>query len=617
MNSAAFIRSVSPRVRVLHCLLLLALPALCPAREEWLPLVPANAVAVISIKNVPELVADWDKSSIGGFLVDPAVEKWLAPSFENGEAPWIKSYKEMNGKTLREDLRHYPGASMAAFLWPDVAAGRTSPDLVAFSEVADKEAELVAAKEQEFEFKLKKNEALKAFTTEIEGARVRYLAENEEEGTPWDIGWTMMEGVLLESNNRQIMTQAIVGLGGGGAAAESALVSHYQRLQEIAEGEGDLVVYIDTAVLLEKLTAMMTAASQAAGEAPNPFGAEVILGALSLNEIRGLGLSVDLRDDASQVDFALLHQEDPQGLIVRMLRGVDTRIKLPDFVPVDAAAASVSRWSFLRLYDDLLAALNKLGPMIGGMVQMQLGAMEQELGVKLRDDVFAVMDDQVIQLSVVTKDPGMTSDVTGIQLKDSARFNASLETLKGLAGNGQGMFEESEFAGHKIWKLKASLPGMDQAGGGGEFAYTVTKDYFLISAGAPDALHKVLNRIDDPSGPALWDEPAARAAMDALPGNRTAVSVSDGSALMKTIISAVSQAQQTLGAQTAGKGKAKGKGKGKDKAKAEAASEPWFDPNAMPDDEVFDRYFGISSSGSYSLPDAAHVRMIALPAEGR
>ena len=43
------------------------------AKDEWLPLLPEKTIAVLSIKNTPELVADWDGSSLGRFLEDPAV----------------------------------------------------------------------------------------------------------------------------------------------------------------------------------------------------------------------------------------------------------------------------------------------------------------------------------------------------------------------------------------------------------------------------------------------------------------------------------------------------------------------------------------------------------------
>ncbi len=615
-SSTSFARR--PRTGFIRCLpavLALSLPALTQAKEEWLPLVPANAVAVITVKNTPELMQDWDKSAIGRFLADPAVEKWLAPAFENGEAPWDKWTRETTGVSVRESVANYPGATLVAVLWPDEESGRSEPIAVTFSEAAGKEAELQANHEKLFESQAKENEELKSLTVEIEGATVRYLAEDENEDTPWQAGWTLLDGVEVSANDRAAMTQAILALSKGATADNSGLITNFKRFQEIAGGEGDVTIYLDTGILLEKMTAKLAEAG--GGQAGNPFGPEMFLGALSLDEIRGLGLSFDLRDADSQFDVALLHQEKPQGLIVKLLHGTDTKVELPGFVPADAASASVSRWSFLGLYDGLMAALNKLGPMIGGMVQMQIGEMEQGLGIKLRDDLFATTDDQVVQVSAFAKGDGSASEVTGIKLKDPARFTAALEALKALAGNGLGVFEESDFAGFKIWTIKPNLAAAPEPGAqSNEFAYSIAKDHFLLCVGTQDALHKVLNRMNDPSGPTLWDDDGVRAAIAALPDNRTGVGVTDGSALVKEIINKITQAQNTLGAQIP-KAKGKGKGKGKAKAADNDGAETFFDPKAAPADEVFARYFGLSSSGSYSLPDASHFRVVSQPAEAR
>jgi hypothetical protein len=132
-----------------------------------------------------------------------------------------------------------------------------------------------------------------------------------------------------------------------------------------------------------------------------------------------------------------------------------------------------------------------------------------------------------------------------------------------------------------------------------------------------ETLHKVLNRLSDPSGPSLWDDAAVKEAIAALPANYTSVGVTDGSAMIKNSIKAIASAQKSmlgLGGKEKGKGKGKGKGNG---AADQEAIEKLFDADAMPGDEVFQRYFGVASSGSYSLEDASHYRMVAKPVEAQ
>jgi hypothetical protein len=593
-----------------------ALTLVSSAKEEWLSLIPENAVAVITIKDTAELVADWDKSSLGRFMEDPDVLKWIEPLFEGGEAPWDKGMKGLTGKGLREELAIYHGATVMALMWPNMEAGQTNPGLVSLSEVGDKAAELEASKIKQFEIKLAEDEDLKELTLEIEGLTIRYLAASEDEDEVWADSWVIVDDVMVEGSDRAAVEHVVVGLQKGAASAPAALLANFNRFGEISGGQSDLVLYIDAEILLAKMTEMMGAMGGGA-DAGNPFTPELFMGALSLDEIRGFGLAINLEDELSAMDVALLHKEKAQGLIVNLLRGADSKVDLPGFIPAGIPSATVTRWSFLGFYDQLMAALNKLGPMFGGMVQMQLGQFEQQVGMKLRDDLFATTDDTIIQVGDFSKATGLPTQVMGVKLKDAARFNAAFEALKGLVGNGFGIFEETEFAGYKVWKVKPNQAVDQPDAPAQEMAYSLAKDYLFFASGSVETLHKVLNRLSDPSGPSLWDDAAVKEAIAALPANYTSVGVTDGSAMIKNSIKAIASAQKSmlgLGGKEKGKGKGKGKGNG---AADQEAIEKLFDADAMPGDEVFQRYFGVASSGSYSLEDASHYRMVAKPVEAQ
>lgn len=604
------------RLAGVSCSLLLAALATgstVMAKEEWLPLLPQKTIGVISIKNTPELVADWDGSSIGRFLEDPEVLKWIAPLFEEGEAPWDKMMKETSGVGLREELSIYPGASMAAFLMRDAESGSNDPIYLALSEMGDKKAELVASMEKQASVKLGNDSEMKAGEVEVEGVPVKFVGAGEGEDELWDSAWAEMNGVLIESNDRETMKEVIQSMQKGAGGVEDDLRANFGRFREIAEGEGDLVVYLDAGMMVEKLKETMAAKEGGEPQAANPFSPELVMGALSLDEIRGFGVSIDLQEGASRMDFALLHKEKPQGLVVNLMHGVDTKVELPGFVPADMASASVSRWSLLKFYDGLMATLNGFGPMVGGMVQMQMGGVEQQMGIKLRDDLFATTDDEIIQLSSIPKAGGEPGQVMGIKLKDAKRFGAAMEAIKKMAGNGFGVFEEIEVAGFKVYKIKANLAAAQPDGQAGEMAYAVTKDYLLFSSGTMETLTKVLNRMQESSGPSLWDDVSVKSALAALPSNATGLGVSDGSAMMRTMMTAMMTAQGAVGGNDGKEKGKKGKGKAKSEGEEDVEVEQWFDPEATPGDEVFERYFGKISSGSYSLDDAAHYRFVSQP----
>ena len=604
---------VSPRVsrwRV-SCLGLMTLAAGLPlgeaeAKEEWLGLLPPNTVAVLAVKDTQELVADWDQGPVGRFLEDPAARKWLAPLFKEGQAPWDAFMKETTGETLREAVEAYHGASLIAFQWPSEESGRTEPTFVEISELADNREKLLAKAAELLEKTVSEGEGLKKGEEEIDGFTVHFAGAGEGEEAEWSQAYAEAGSTLVEANDRGAMAATLAAIkNGGGAAENQTLAANYRRFQTIAHEAADLMLYVDAELMLEKLKGLLPAdkADGGAGAMGNPFSPELIMEALHVKEIHGFGLSIDLHEGASQIDAALLHAEKPKSLLVKMMRGVDTRLDLPAFVPADMPSASVTRWSLLGLYDGLLETLNGFGPMIGPMVQMQMGQMEQQLGIKLREDLFATTDDQVIQLGDFVPGSAEAMQVTGIKLKDEARFVAALEALKKMVGNGFAVFEEKEFSGFKVWQLKPNLTP-DAGGQGTQMAYAVAGGYLLVSNGPPEVLHKVLKRMKQDDGESLWDSARVKEALAAMPADATGLGVADGSVLVKGLLAAFASAQETLASQApAEKGAVKGG------ASPKAGSEKWFDASALPEDSVFQRYFGTATTGSYSLPDASHYRI--------
>jgi hypothetical protein len=287
----------------------------------------------------------------------------------------------------------------------------------------------------------------------------------------------------------------------------------------------------------------------------------------------------------------------------------------------------VTRQSLGGIYDAVMAGVGKLGP-VAALVTAQLDEFEKKAGVSLRNDLLGSLQDELIQAQII-KPAGagapvpVVSQVTGIKLKDRARFLAALDALKALAGNGFAMFEESEFQDFKIFNFKPSLsggPGNPSTARVAQFAYAVTDDYFLFSQGSEEMLRKVLARMKSPQGGGFWESPATQAAIAVLPKGFTGLSVSNVASLMKTFANAVTTFGNMSGARAARRLSSVEKGPKGSKPGDASGNEPGaagpglsFDAKAVPADSVFARYFGISVSGNYSHPDATLIKIIALP----
>jgi len=594
---------------VLCAMILFTLSVRLDADEAWLKWLPKETIAIISLKDVPELVRDFDGSSFGRFMEDPAVKEWLAPMMKDGEAPWDVWSRENTGMKLREDFANYPGASMAAFLWAGEDSASEGVLFVAFSEIKDKRDDLIAMKKRSAEIKREDDEDLQILKTEIEGVEVSYVAWDEDEETPWEDAWAEIDGILVEGNDRETLTsvfQAIRGAAGDEGPAAPGL----KRFQEIAGGATDLMIYVDMSLLLERGLEWMEMLQAGEEAGANPFNPQMIVEALGLRELRGLGVAMDLSQQEERADIVLLHDENPKGVLAKLMHGSGTDPVLPAWVPAEASSAGASRYSFLSLYDTLIGGFNQI-PFLGAMMQQQMTEMENNLGIKLRDDVFATMDDEMTQITEVSKLAGEDGQVIAIKLKDAKRFAASLEVLKNTLGNGLGVFEEIDYEGYQIWRMKANqmadAPGVQAT----QFSYVLANSHLLVSTGAIDTLYKVLNRMKNPDGESLWDKAGVRELIAALPPQFTSVGITDGKAMVAQLVQGMSSAESALGGLGGG-------GFNFDEGEEEEVDEEeentsWFDPAALPSEEVISRYFGMSASGAYSLKDGAHFRLLGQP----
>jgi len=597
------------------------LPAAAADRlEEWSGLLSKDTFMALHLKSAQELIGDWDKSALGRFLQDEAVKKWMAPGLAENGFGFDKNAKNDAGFSLNDIAETFSGSVMIAISTPDFTAlsGGTEPGMIFLGEVAGKEAAHEALKAKTVENQKKAHPDASIKTVELAGHTVSYIALKADDEESWQSGWAIVDGVAYESNSKELLEATLASIKGGNGG--SGIGKKFARFVELTGKTQDLTGCVDMEPLL---TAGMKAAQEgmAKSGAAVPFTAEGIFDALGLTELGALGFSMDLNDERGAMDFFLLHDEKAKGMITTLVRGTSTEVPQPAFIPAGVDSVTVTRQSLATVWDALLAGVQKLGPM-AAMATAQIGMVEQQVGLTLKGDLFGSLDDTMIDAQIIgDREPGVIepkiSKVTMLKLKDAKRFGAALDAIKKLVGNGFAMFEESDFEGTKVFSMKSSLTA---AGGSNtQFAYALTDEYFIVTQGGSELLHKVLTRLAKPEGESAWDGADAQAAIATLPKDYTGFSLSKGGAVVKLALTTMADLQG-MGAGKKGKGKAKAKGKGpKAEAGADtdegpaAADKPFFDNKATPPDTIFAKYFGTGASGVYSLPDAVHVKYIALP----
>lgn len=573
------------------------------ALEDWYKLLPANTLGVIAVKNTPELVDDWNAGSFGRLLEDEEFKRWTAPMMKEGDAPWNAFFKETTGEGLADTLKRYPGASLAVFAADTPEEVTKGLPFVALSEAGGKLKELREMKAREHALAAAKDEAFKSRAVELAGVEVSVLSKSEDDEVLWESGHAFVGEVLVEGNSRKLVEQMIASLKSGAAEASPVVTGHLARLDALAGGTPDLRFYFNGEVLMRWLIeAARKAGEQAGQKSPLPVSPDQLIEALGLEQMQAVAFMLDLGAAQSHLDFALLHAENPAGLLALLRTEAKGPVELPGFVPAEVLSGSSARFSMVELWDELLALLGKFGP-VAAMATTQLGMVEGQVGIKLRDDFFASLGDEYTEIT--DGSAAAQSQVVAFKVRDRNRLGGALEGIRRFVGAGFAAFEESEFLGHTIYSIK--MPAAAEGTPG--FAFCLTDDRLLLSTGPQTLLKAVLTRMKDPSGPSLWEGEQARELLGSLPPGHMGVSVTDSSRLMKLMVEAATLAQTQM------QGALEKKTKGPKAAPSGGDGGGIFDPKSVPSDAMWSRYFGQGVGAAYQPADAMHYRLLTRPVQ--
>ncbi len=588
---------------------------------QWLRLLPANTLGYVAIRNTPELVADWEKSGYGRLMADPEFRKWIAPLYKDGEAAWDKTLKEATGEGLEANLKRIQGSVLLAVAADSAKAfedANNNNPFIILLEAGDQQAKIQELLEKEVDEDLAKHKEWRRITKDVDGVPLNVLALSEEPDARWNQAYAFVGDVLVIGDKPALLEYFIPALKNGTGDAAGTVAGHLERHARLMDGLPDLSVYANGEVLMQWLEKGLAESHSKRDEQKLPVDPKLILNALGTREIQSLGIGLEMGDAQSRTDIALLHSEKPQG-ILSLFQGSSTDVTPPAFVPEDVLSGQVARQSLNDIYGSLLAMVGRFGPM-AAMATMQIGMLEQQMGFKLKEDLFGSLADEVVTVS--DGRAASLSEVYGIKVKDRAKLAGVLDGLKRFVGQGFGAaFEEGEYLGNSIFTYKMSQAGATPEASH-ELAYCLTNDYLFFSTGPQDALRKLLARMKEPTGASLWDTPRTQELIAALPKGYIGLGVLDASKQFFMAVDAFNTVQKQAAGQkqapAAKKGPVKGPkstGKPKEAAEKKDAAASWFDPDARPSNDLIQKYLGKDVGGTYNHPDALHFRLLSKPVE--
>ncbi|MBV6499902.1 MAG: hypothetical protein CJBNEKGG_02366 [Prosthecobacter sp.] len=585
---------------------------------QWLRVLPGNTLGYVAVRNAPELMEDWQKSGYGRLIADPEFRKWIAPLYKEGDAAWDKALKEATGDGLEANLRRIQGSVLLAIAADSAEAfedvDNNNPFII-LMEAGDQQAKLQELIEKEVEEDLVEHKEWRKLTKDVDGVPLNVLAVSEEPDARWNQAYAFVGDVLVIGDKPALLEYFIPALKNGTGDAAGTVAGHLERHSRLMDGLPDISVYANGEVLMQWLEKGLAESHSKREEQKLPVDPKMILEALGTREIQSLGIGIEMGDAQSRLDIALLHSEKPRGILT-LFQGSSTDVAPPAFVPENVLSGQVARQSLSDIYGSLLAMVGRLGPM-AAMATMQIGMVEQQMGFKLKEDLFGSLADEVVTIS--DGSAASQSQVYGIKVKDRARLAGVLDGLKRFVGQGFGAaFEEGEYLGSSIFTYKMSQAGATPTASN-ELAYCLTDDYLFFSSGTQDALRKLLARMKEPAGGSLWDSPRTQELIAALPKGYFGLGVSDASKQFFMAIDALNTVQKQAAAKKKAPAAKKGPGKGPKKAGpaevTEDGPDSWFDPAARPSDELIKKYLGTEVGGNYNHPDAVHFRMLSKPVQ--
>jgi len=563
--------------------------------ESWYRLMPEHTAAVIAVKNTQELLTQWDAGTFSKFMQDAAVQRWLAPMNKNGDAPWDDVFKKRYGSSMKDVLKECPGALACFVVAEDLAAFQDSSTCVNLCEATGKQQELEARKQAEAALEMKRNAKLRLEALDLSGVRAQIVTADLEKDACYT-AWAFVGDVMISANSRKLLERMIAALQNGTANSASAVAQeHLTRIRQHTRDGGDVMVYFNGVKLLE-LGQKALAESEAKKKNESKVAASLgfnlnpaqIMAALGVHELQAVAFTLEMRQQQTRADLTLLHTPQPTG-VLSLLRASATGVSLPSFIPADAQQGAVTRHDLGRIYDSLMGIINRLGP-VAMLVTMQIPQFEQQLGFKIRSDLFGSLADEIATIQAGESEEA--GQVFACKIKDHEKLGHALAGLKRFISAGFGTFEKSEHQGYEISTLKFS----DATSTASQMALCDTGTHLLISIGAPQTLHKVLSRMRDPgAGSSIWEDSQVRRMLALTPENYSGVSVADVGGMLHTVAAAAAK-KNTASKKTASND-----------------ADKILEAQALPPREVFQRYFGHMLGTQFSHADAIQFSYLSLP----
>jgi len=246
--------------------------------------------------------------------------------------------------------------------------------------------------------------------------------------------------------------------------------------------------------------------------------------ALGMNGIDRLGVAVDM----SKPDIVMTSKMDvPTAGVLSVLIPSDPISKPSIHAHDGVLAVGQSSYDLANFYDELMKTIGAISPMGPMVVGMQISKFEQQIGIKLRDDLLASLAPkfEYVQYRADTPEEAAKSYGVIIGLKDKDKFEASIKTMVGAMGM---EVEKDEFLDETIYSI--ALPMVP----GEKLSYAFNGGDVIMGLDTTGTVKEAIKQIKNPKD-RLWDSDIFADHKYLLKPGASALTLSDFEATMTTV----------------------------------------------------------------------------------
>ena len=517
-------------------------PALHAAEPALDRLVPADAALVFAVEDVPALRTRFSASPFGRLWADPDVEKFLAPLFSNpGYRELIENVKTETGYTPEQLLDFAGGDILLSVPLSSMKAARPKfdADFLLAMELGENDAKLRELIEQQQAKQKDAGSSTFAETTEdYNGATLHIVtpaapkpaaddaaaASTDAVSAEPSFVWTIHKGRLFSASSRTLVTGALDALVSGGLAESLASAPRYRAVLDRAGGHPDYVFFADIESVYPVALAGLEASANP-GEGAGFMGMEPagLLKAFGLDTLGVFSATGSIASDGALTsDMALTHGE-PRGL-VKLFAYRDGPVPRPDWVPAAWLNVSSQNFSIPDLYAELEQMLDRISPMMAGMVAGQIKGFDRQLNIDTKRDLIGNFGPGIISGLALPSGASASTPPSydemenffAVSLADPAAFERAIDAIKGrfLPAEG-GPLQKREYLGRTLYVF---TPPEAASAETKAIAYAIADGWLLVSVGSASPVEAVLQRMEKPAAAtSFWARSEVRSALEPVP----------------------------------------------------------------------------------------------------